>query len=267
MQASPSLPEVFGSVPEGDTVYLAAQRLDSALSGETITGSDFRVPKYATVDLTGKVIRKVRPRGKHLFFEMGDISLHTHFKMQGSWHLYRAGQRWRRPGYQARVILETRQWTAVGFDLPVIELVTDVEAVVAHLGSDLLDQNFDLADSARRMAVNPERPVGDTLVDQTVLAGLGNVYKSEVCFLAGIDPRTPVKQVSDIGSVLQLARRVIRANRSTGSQITTGDKRPGRQHWVYRRKGLPCRRCGTPISMARDGSDRVTYWCSTCQGS
>jgi endonuclease VIII len=254
-------------VPEGDTVYLAAQRLDSALSGQTVTSSDFRIPKYATVDLAGKVIQGVRPRGKHLFFDMGDVSLHTHFKMQGSWHLYRRGQRWRRPAHQARVILKTERWTAVGFDLPVIELVREADAVVAHLGSDLLDENFDPADAERRILLQPDRPLGEALLDQTVVAGLGNVYRSEVCFLAGLDPRMPVRNVRDVGSVLQLARRMIMGNRATGSQITTGDKRPGRQHWVYKRNGFGCRRCGTPISMARDANDRVTYWCPSCQVS
>jgi endonuclease VIII len=252
-------------VPEGDTVYLAAQRLNSALRGQTITGSDFRVPRYATVDLSGRVIREVRPAGKHLFFDLGDVTLHTHFKMQGSWHLYKSGERWRRPAHQARVVLRTRSWAAVGFDLPVIELVTDPQAVVAHLGPDLLAENFDLDEAMWRMSLDPDRPVGDCLLDQTVVAGLGNVYKSEVAFLAGVHPHTPVKRVTDVARVLQLARRTIRANRTTGSQITTGDRRRGRQHWVYGRGGSPCLRCGTPVEMDRDGTERVTYWCPSCQ--
>jgi endonuclease-8 len=252
-------------VPEGDTVYLAAQRLNTALRGQTIVGSDFRIPRYATVNLSGKVIREVRPAGKHLFFDLGDVSLHTHFKMQGSWHLYRRGERWRKPAYQARVILKTQPWDAVGFDLPVIELVTDPQAVVAHLGPDLLAQDFDLGEAVRRMTLDPDRSLGDCLLDQTVVAGLGNVYKSEVAFLAGLDPRTVVKRVPDVADVLQLARRMIRANRSTGSQITTGDTRRGRQRWVYGRAGSPCLRCGTRIAMERDGTERVTYWCPACQ--
>jgi endonuclease-8 len=252
-------------VPEGDTVYLAAQRLNSALSGETILGSDFRVPKYATVDLTGRMIRSVRPRGKHLFFDMGEISLHTHFKMQGSWHLYRSGQPWRRPSHQARVILKTARWDAVGFDLPLVELVAHPGATVAHLGPDLLDESFDLSEAARRMLADPGRPLGEALADQTVVAGLGNVYKSEVPYVAGVDPRRPVGEVRNIESILTLARKMIRANRSTGNQITTGDPRPGREHWVYKRGGLPCSRCGTRISMTRDSSQRITYWCPSCQ--
>jgi endonuclease VIII len=252
-------------VPEGDTVYLAAQRLDSALSGETLLGSDFRVPKYATVDLSGKVIRSVRPRGKHLHFDLGDVSLHTHFKMQGSWHLYRKGQRWRKPSHRARVVLKTAAWDAVGFDLPVIELVVRSEPVVSYLGPDLLDERFNLGDAVRRMKLEPDRPLGEALVDQTNMAGLGNVYKSEVPFLAGVDPATPVRDVCDLGSIIELARKVIRASRSTGSQITTGDPRPGRQHWVYKRGGLPCLRCGTLISRTRDANERVTYWCPGCQ--
>jgi endonuclease VIII len=252
-------------VPEGDTVYLAAQRLNSALSGQTIVGSDFRIPRYASVDLSGKVIERVRPAGKHLFFDLGDISLHTHFKMQGSWHLYKSGERWRRPAYQARVILKTSSWDAVGFDLPVIELVTDAHSVIAHLGPDLLAEDFDLDEAVRRITLDPERFLGDCLIDQMVVAGLGNVYKSEIAFLAGLHPLTPVKHVGDVARVLRLARRVISANRSTGSQITTGDTRRGRQRWVYGRNGEPCLRCGTRIEMQRDGTERVTYWCPACQ--
>lgn len=252
-------------MPEGDTVYLTARRLDTALRGQTIVTSDFRVPRYATVDLSGRVIRAVRPAGKHLFFDMGDISLHTHFKMQGSWHLYRTGERWRKPGYHARVILRTHPWDVVGFDLPVVELVTDPDAVVAHLGPDLLSEDFDLQEAVARINRDPDRSLGEALIDQTAVAGLGNVYKSEVAFLAGVDPRAPVGQVPDVASVLKLARRMITANRTTGSQITTGDTRPGRQRWVYDRAGSPCRRCGTDIAMDRDGTDRVTYWCPVCQ--
>lgn len=252
-------------MPEGDTVYLAAQRLDTALRGQTIVASDFRIPKYASVDLSGRVVREVRPAGKHLFFDLGDLSLHTHFKMQGSWHLYRTGERWKKPAHQARVILRTRSWDAVGFDLPVIELVTDPQAVVAHLGPDLLAENFDPDEAIRRMTSDPERSLGDVLIDQTVVAGLGNVYKSEVAFLAGVDPRTPVERVPDVARILQLAKRAIGANRSTGSQITTGDTRRGRQRWVYGRGGEPCLRCGTRIAVERDGTQRVTYWCPACQ--
>jgi endonuclease VIII len=252
-------------VPEGDTVYLAAQRLNSALRGETIIGSDFRIPRYASVDLSGRVIREVRPAGKHLFFDLGDVSLHTHFKMQGSWHLYKSGERWRRPSYQARVILRTPSWDAVGFDLPVIELVADARSVVAHLGPDLLAKDFALDEAVRRMTRDPERSLGDCLIDQTVGAGLGNVYKSEVAFLFGVHPRTPVKRVADVERLLRLARRMITANRSTGSQITTGDTRYGRQRWVYGRSGSPCLRCGTRIEMEQDRTERVTYWCPSCQ--
>jgi endonuclease-8 len=252
-------------VPEGDTVYLAARRLDSALSGETILASEFRIPKYAEVDLSGRVIHSVKPRGKHLFFDLGDVSLHTHFKMQGSWHLYRTGQRWRRPAHQARVILKTESWNAVGFDLPVIELVSDSTPTVEHLGPDLLEDDFDIAEATTRARANPDKSLGDVLVDQTVVAGLGNVYKSEIPYLAGIDPRTPVGHVKNVEFVMKLARKVIRANRSTGNQVTTGDPRPGRQHWVYKRDGLACLRCGTRIAMDRDGKDRVTYWCPSCQ--
>ena len=253
-------------MPEGNTVYLAAKRLDAALRGETITASDFRVPRYATVDLSGRIVRSVTPTGKHLLFDLGDVTLHTHFRMQGSWHLYRSGERWKRPAHQARVVLTTDKWVAVGFDLPVIELVRDPATVVSELGPDLMSESFDLQEAIRRLRRVPSRPVGEALVDQRVVAGLGNVYRSEVCFLLGIDPATPVEQV-DAAPMLRLARRMIQANRTRGSQITTGDLRPRRSRWVYGRGGSPCYRCGTTISSSRDAGGRVVYSCPSCQPS
>ncbi len=258
-------------MPEGDTVFLAATRLHEALAARPLCKTDFRVPPLATVDLSGRVLHDVVARGKHLLFRIdGGLTLHTHFKMEGSWHLYRPGERWRERTWEARVVLENDAWQAVGFRLGVVELVetTREDEVVGHLGPDPLGSDWDPEEAFRRLIADPERSVGEALLDQTVIAGLGNVYKSEICFLRGIAPSTRVRDVADPPGVVRLAKRLLDANRGTGRQITTGDTRPGRTHWVYGRGGQPCRRCNTPI--AREEQDagrdkRVTYWCPTCQ--
>ena len=257
-------------MPEGDTVFVAATRLNDALADRAITRSDLRVPRYATVDLAGRVVRAVVSRGKHLFFHLDDdLVLHTHFKMDGMWHLYRAGERWRAPARQVRAVLETAGCVAVGFRLPVIELVSEQSArgIVAHLGPDPLT-NWDEEEALRRLVARAESSLGEVLLDQSVMAGLGNVYKSEVCFLRGLDPRRRVGDVDDPRAVVRLSKRLLEANRTIGRQITTGDTRPGRTSWVYGRAGDPCRRCGTTIEKQNQpgyGADRVTYWCRRCQ--
>jgi endonuclease-8 len=257
-------------VPEGDTVFLAGTRLQRALGGEILTRTDFRVPRYSTTDLSGRRVSEVLARGKHLLFRIeGGITVHTHFLMQGSWHLYRPGARWRGPVHEVRAVLETAPWTAVGFRLPVIDVVPTAEedALVGHLGPDPLNETWDEAEAVRRLLRQPERAIGEALLDQSAMAGLGNVYKSETCFLRGVHPDTPVGRVPDLPALVHLASRMLRANRTTGNQITTGIDRPGRQRWVYGRGGEPCRRCGTPIARAGGGigEERVTYWCPTCQ--
>ena len=257
-------------MPEGDTVHLSAKRLNAALAGHVLTRTDFRVPKYATADLSGQRVENVVARGKHILFRIeGDTTLHTHFKMEGSWHLYREGERWRGPAFQIRAILETEPWKAVGFRLGVVELLPTAEeqSVVGHLGPDVLGPDWDAAEVLRRMSEHEDRAVGDVLLDQSVIAGPGNIYRCEICFLRGLHPSTPLRGVADLPGLVDLTKRVMEANRDTGMQITTGDRRPGRMHWVYGRRGLPCRRCGTPIEKEAEqpGGQRVTYWCPTCQ--
>ena len=258
-------------MPEGDTVFLAATRLHAALAGQRLARTDFRMPRIATADLSGSTVLEVASRGKHLLLRIeGGVTLHTHYKMDGSWHLYRPGERWRGPSWQVRVLLETAPWIAVGFRLAVAELVPtrDEHAVVGHLGPDPLAPDWDPAEALRRLLAQPERPIGDALLDQRVMAGPGNVWKSELCFLRGLDPWTPVGRVTRPERLIALTRELFEANRASGDQITTGDARPGRSRWVYGRGGRPCRRCGTPIRV-RGPSDpeRVTYWCPSCQPS
>ncbi len=265
-------------MPEGDSVWLAAKNLNAALAGQTLTRSDFRVPQLATTDLSGLAVLEVVPRGKHLLTRIdGGRTLHTHFRMDGSWHLYRPGQRWRGgPDEAVRVVLEVADRVAVGYRLPVVELIrtTDEHTVVGHLGPDLLDDSWDpmhLAEAVRRLSSQADREVRLALLDQAVVAGLGNLYANELCFLRGLSPWTPVAAVEQRGGLaplVTLGRRLLLANRETAAQVTTGDHRRGRQHWVFERTRKPCRRCGTPVKSAEQGvppRSRLTYWCPSCQ--
>lgn len=258
-------------MPEGDTVYLTARTLDSALHGSTLTRCDIRVPKYATVDLTGETVHEVASRGKHLLIRAGRASIHSHLKMEGSWHVYRHGTRWRRPAFQARAVLETADWVAVGFELGVLEVLPlerEAEAL-AYLGPDLLGADWDAAEAIARLSARPERPIAVALGDQRNLAGLGNVYVNELCFLRGVLPTRPVGEVADLPAVVGLAYRLINTNRDRTVRVTTGNERRGAHLWVYSRGGQPCRRCGTPIQSGSLGRNelelRNTYWCPVCQ--
>ena len=258
-------------MPEGDTVLHAAARLQQALAGERLLATDFRVPRFATADLAGQTVREVAARGKHLLLRTdAGVTLHSHLKMEGAWHLYRPGERWRGPDFQVRVVLRTAPWVAVGFRLGVCELLPTAreQEVLGHLGPDVLGPDWDAAEAVRRLLADPDRAVGTALLDQRVMAGPGNIYKCEVCFLRGVDPWTPVGQVDDLPGMVDLLKRLMEANRASGRQVTTGDTRPGRTHWVAGHHGKPCRRCGTRIRKAEQESydaDRVTWWCPTCQ--
>lgn len=257
-------------MPEGDTVFQAARRLDAALACRVVSRSDFRVPSLATVELAGETVHSVGSRGKHLLMRIGDQVVHSHLKMEGEWQVYRPGERWRRPGWQARLIIEVPDATAVGFDLGVLELFPAAEEHdrLSYLGPDLLGDDWSAAEAVRRLAAHPEAPVAVALGEQRNLAGLGNVYVNEICFLRGIRPTRPVGEV-ELVPLVDLASRVIRANRDRFSRTTTGDTRRGRQLWVYSRGGEPCRRCGTRIEHGRLGRNdlelRETWWCPNCQ--
>jgi endonuclease-8 len=259
-------------MPEGDTVHLTAERLHAALAGERLLRTELRVPAFATSDLSGQTVRGVVARGKHLLLRTdAGLTLHTHLRMEGRWRLVRqqAGIGGRRD--EIRVLLVTEPWTAIGSRLGVVELLpTDREdSVVGHLGPDPLGPDWDPDEALRRLLLREDRPIGEALLDQTVMAGPGNVYRCEALFLRGLDPWTPVGAVPMPGRLVDLVRRLMEANRSTGAQITTGDTRPGRTHWVYGRGAEPCRRCGTPIrrraSEPGPDGEQVTFWCPQCQ--
>lgn len=257
-------------MPEGDTVWLAGRRLDDALSGHTLVRGELRVPRLGGVDLAGHDVVHVLSRGKHLLLRLSNAqTLHTHFRMDGSWHLYRRGQRWRGgPTWQVRAILTTREWDAVGYRLPVVDLLAtaDEHRVVGHLGPDLLGADWDPDEALHRMVADPHREIGPVLLDQTVMAGLGNLYRTELCFLLGVTPWTAVADLPEPARVPDLAHRLLMANRDRYEQVTTGRSGPGQRHWVFERS--TCLRCNTPVSTALQGPptrQRLTYWCATCQ--
>ena len=281
------------TVPEGDTIFRSARTLNAALRGQVVTSVSTTVPQLRRAGvnrLVGQSVTDVEPRGKHLLHHFGPSGavLHTHMRMSGSWHLYRPGERWRRPMWQATVVLDTAAWSAIGFSVPVCELLTAAEAAVhpdlLSLGPDALGARVDLDEVERRLAANPDRPIGEALLDQRVLAGVGNVYKNEVLFLHAVDPWArvgdldPAVRAALVASSVQL----LRANVAPGSpsRVTTSadaragrpgaNNRPGRDGdrlAVYGKRGRPCPRCGTAITSAPQGTlQRRTWWCPTCQG-
>jgi endonuclease-8 len=259
-------------VPEGDTVWRSCRRLDEALAGQVLTRSEFRVPQLATTDLAGVQVLAVLSRGKHQLFRFDNgWTLHTHFRMEGTWRIFPSGRPWSGgQEFQIRAVLATAEHEAVGYRLPVVELVPTAEedGVVGHLGPDLLGTDWDLDEAVRRVLAQPDRTIGEALLDQRNLAGLGTLYRSELLFLQGLHPRTPVRQVRDLRRVLQRGQQLLLANRWRTQQSTTGDLRRGRSHYVFERPGQPCRRCRTPIlteEFGPRGQERRSYWCPRCQ--
>ncbi len=267
-------------MPEGDTVWLAASRMRAAFTGRVLTRTDFRVPRYATTDLSGRPVLDVVSRGKHMLTRIdGGVTLHTHFRMDGTWRLHRPGQPWGGgAGHQIRLVLANAEWVAVGYRMPVVDLVaSDAEhTVVGHLGPDLLGDDWDLDEAVRRIRERPDREIGPALLDQRNLAGIGNLYKAETLYLRGITPWTPVGEIEDLPAIVTLSRRLLMANRERWEQTTTGDTRPGRTHWVFEREKQPCRRCGqqvrlaeqveaVPVGTGQPTYGRKTYWCPLCQ--
>jgi endonuclease VIII len=267
-------------MPEGDTIFRTAEVLRSVLVGRKVTAARARpqpgLRRVPSLDrLTGTTIVSVESRGKHVLIGFDDgTTLRTHMRMRGSWHRYRPGERWRRPPREATVVLETADAVAVCFNAPVAELLTDAE--LAHnrplvtLGPDLLAAAFDADEAVRRLRQRSELELGEALLDQRAVAGIGNVYKSEVCFIERLDPWGRVGSVDEaaLRRVLLTARDLMRKNLRGGARVTTGERARGRGLWVYGRAGRPCRRCGTRIRTAPQGELlRLTYWCPSCQSS
>ena len=202
----------------------------------------------------------------------GGLTIHVHLLMDGRWRIRASGPRPPRD-HRLRAVLANAEWQALGYSLGILEIFPTAEEsrVVDRLGPDLLDPDWSpalAAEAVRRLSLRPERPIGEALLDQSLLAGVGNVYKAEILFLRGVHPWTAVRDVPDLPGLVALSHRLLDANKERHGHITTGDRRPGREHWVYGRAGRACRRCGTRIRRADQGSDageRVTFWCPSCQ--
>lgn len=274
-------------MPEGDTIFRAARSLHNALAGHRVTRFDTAYAHLARVNddgpIAGRLIERCEAAGKHLLivFE-GGLILRTHMRMNGSWHLYRHGERWWRGPQAMRVRVDTEAWVAVAFDVPVAEFVTAKQLAstdpVAALGPDLLKPAFDRDEAARRLRAAGALPIAQALLDQRLVAGIGNVYKSEVLFLSGVHPDTPTSAVRQdtMEQILDIARSLLGDNVVEGTpgaiQTYRSLRRTDRRSdsadslWVYSRAGRPCRKCGTPIQSKKMGLDaRTTYWCPTCQ--
>jgi endonuclease-8 len=259
-------------MPEGDTVWRACQRLHAVLGGRELTRSEFRVPALATTDLTGATVLEVVSRGKHQLFRLSNgCTLHSHFRMDGSWRIFTSGQRWSGgQAFQIRAILSTAEHDVVGYLLPVLELLptSEEDSVVGHLGPDLLGPDWDVDAALQRLRRDPDRTIGEALLDQRNLAGIGTFYRAELLFLQGLHPRLPVGQVPDLPRVLRRAHQLLYANRWRPEQSTTGNLRSAARAWVFERPGQPCRRCGTTIRTEEFGpvtQERRSYWCPRCQ--
>jgi endonuclease-8 len=266
-------------VPEGDSIYRLVRRLEPSLVGRRLVRAELRVPAYATLDLSGATVTGIDTHGKHQLTRLVTaggtaLTLHTHLKMSGSWTVVGPGKRL--PGRlmdQVRVLLELDDGaTAYGLDLPVVEVLPTAQEAdaVGHLGPDPLRADWDAAEAVRRLQAQPGRPVAAALLDQRNLAGLGNLWVNELCFLRGVSPWTPVGEL-DVVALVALARRCLRHSALVEGayQVTTGDRRDGRQHWVSGRAGQACRRCGTVIRVVDevpgDAERRRTWWCPHCQ--
>ncbi|RNL49997.1 DNA-formamidopyrimidine glycosylase family protein [Arthrobacter oryzae] len=304
-------------MPEGDSVWRATAQLHAALAGQELISSDFRVPRFATLNLAGWTVTEVVPRGKHLLMRLrrpagaadggagggslaaggparpGDparparpgaadegLTIHSHLKMEGTWQVYPPGGRWRKPGFTARCVLRTATADAVGFSLGVVEVVrtSEEDSVVGHLGPDLLGPDWDIAAAEARLRANPEVPIGVALLDQRNLAGIGNIYRCEACFLSGVHPAVPVAEVPDLTAMITHAKVLLEANLGPGRRVTVLNPRgtpvgrtsglPG--YWVYRREHQACLKCRTPVrhgvlAKGTGTEERDIYFCPKCQ--
>jgi endonuclease-8 len=276
-------------MPEGDTLFRTARTLHRALAGRRVERFESAFPALARVDqdrpLAGRTVEAVESAGKHLLIRFsGGLVLRTHLRMRGSWHIYRTGERWMRPRSDMRVVVATAGFEAVAFTVPVAEFL-QVAALarqpdLAAMGPDLLSADFDAAEAVRRVRARGEEPVEAALLNQRVLAGIGNVFKSEVLFATRVHPFAPVSSLADatLAAIVAKARELLAANARpdapgrivtcAGHRRTTRRGAPGEDLWVYARGGRPCRECGTPIAARRSGPHaRWTWWCPSCQSA
>lgn len=266
-------------MPEGDTIHRAARTLHAALSGRVITRFETVFPQLARVDhdtpLAGRTVERVTAAGKNLLMHFsGDLHLRTHMRMNGSWHVYKPGERWRMRRSDMRIVLETAEWVAVAFNVPVAELhdsrSLERQEDLLKIGPDFIGADFDFDEALRRIRAKPDEEIANVLLNQRVVSGIGNEYKSELLFMTRISPFAKVAALTDeqLMEVLRIARKVMVANvtKRSGARITTFSLNPNEKQYVYGRGGKPCRRCRTPVQYAKQGKDaRGTYWCPKCQ--
>ncbi len=271
-------------MPEGDTIFRAARTLNRALGGRVVMGFESVFPALTRVDtdapLRGRTVEQVTARGKHLLMRFsGDLILHTHMRMNGSWHIYRPGERWRAQSRDLRIRIDTDAYVAVGFNVPVADFLTlhDLERhpVLSALGPDLASEAFDREEVWRRIAMYPEAPLHDVLLDQRVVAGIGNVLKSEILFVSRLSPFAAAGTLTraQFDRLIDVSLRLMRMNIVDSATLppvfgrrTTGSLDARATLYVYGRRGKPCRRCGAAVESAQTGTDvRLTYWCPACQ--
>ena len=263
-------------MPEGDTVFRTARRLDAALAGRRLILCDLRWGDLATLDLTGPDTVAVVSRGKHLLHRLaGGWTIHSHLRMEGSWEVLRRAdttpRRLRDPGIRA--VVGTHEWVCLGLRLGMLDAIPTAreDDLVGHLGPDLLGPDWDAARAVAHLAAVPDRPIGDALLDQRNLAGIGTMYDAETLFLERVGPWTPVGDLraGDLDRLVQRAHRLLSANVDHAVQSTTGSRRRGAATYVHARSGLPCRRCGGTVRVAGIGAaprERTMFYCPSCQG-
>ncbi len=262
-------------MPEGDTILRAARTLARVLEGRRIEKFRSPLPQLSHADLAGHTVVGVEPRGKHLLFLFDDgRALHSHMRMTGSWHVYRPGEAWQKPERLARVVLETESFVTVCFNAPVVELLSPSDLAhhpsLSRLGPDVLAPLFDAKGARERLKAMPAAAIGEALLAQGAIAGIGNIYKSESLFVSRLSPFSLVGSLPDerLDGVIGAARRLMSANLGSSARTTTtGRAGPaGPRYWVYDRSGRPCLVCGARVRMRRQGDGgRSTYWCPRCQ--
>ncbi|RIJ78694.1 Fpg/Nei family DNA glycosylase [Nakamurella silvestris] len=280
-------------MPEGDTVRRTADRLHLALAGRELVRTELRWPGLGEVDLSGREVLEVKTYGKHIITRIGagdgsarfptapevPLTLRSHLRMEGSWRIHATGpQAW--PGRDqaaVRAVLAGTEWTAVGIWLGLLDLLptTEEHTLFDHLGPDVLAADFldpatdfGITEALRRLRAGGGRTIGEALLDQTNLAGIGTFYMAETLFLKGVSPWVPVEEVTDLAAMVTLASRMLTANLVRPMPTTTGISRPGQEQWVHARSGKPCRRCGTVVRVAMVGPplrERTAFYCPSCQ--
>ncbi len=274
-------------MPEGDTIFRSARALGRALEGKLVTGFETALAPLASVNdntpVAGRMVEKVEARGKWLLvYFSNDLVLVTNMLMSGSWHIYKAGERWRRPRSSMRAVIRTADYEAIAFDVPVAKFYTartlERNTMIPKLGPDLLGKGFSEDEATARILARPDEEIAVVLLNQQVMAGLGNVFKSEICFLCQVHPFRLVSSLTpdEIACLVDQSRKLLALNMAdgvrdgiitySGARRTTGNSDPGSRLWVYGRQGQPCRRCGTAILSRKQGTQaRSTYWCPECQ--